>query len=472
MGLLSRWFRTLQAQLILWAILPVTLVVIALSLTGVYTHQRAMRDFVVERNRVVVRILAHRLEDGLAHGTVEPDADRIGEWLDQEVRDLPGTLSILDATQGTVLFSNAQTLAFEPANVVDAIEQNGNYLLDETARGPLLITFAPVRSTNWILVLQEPVQEIVGPILRFANLGPAVALVAAGLSITILTFGWRTIVGPLRRLSHAAAEISGPDTSSIQRDIGGVTEIQELQWAMQAMVERIQGYEASVRDYLEAITQGQEAERARVARDIHDGPVQGLIALSHRCEILRRKIDQEETQAAAEMLESLRAAEVAIIEELRRIIGALRPVYLEDLGFQPALEMLVRQANARTEAEIRLDLPSDTRRLCPEVELAAYRIAQEALNNAVQHARAQHIVVHVAYEDAQVKLTVVDDGTGFELAERLDTYTQRGHFGLVGLQERVRQLNGSLDIDTKVGVGTTLKATLPAIQDRDACRNA
>jgi signal transduction histidine kinase len=469
---LSRWFRTLQAQLILWAILPVTLVVIALSLTGVYTHQQAMRDFVVERNRVVVRLLAHRLEDGLARGTIEPAADHLGAWLTQEVQDLPGTLVVLDTRQNTTLFPE-QATAVKASAVVDALERGGNYLLDETEGSTMLITFAEVRGTDWIVVLQEPVDAIVGPILRFANLGPVVALVAAGLSVLILTFGWRTIVRPLQRLSHTASGISGPeDTSDIQKDIEGVTEIQELQRAMQAMIDRIQGYEAGVRDYLEAVTQGQEAERARVARDIHDGPVQGLIALSQRSEMLRRRIERGETEAAAEMLDALREAEVEIVEELRRIIGALRPVYLEDLGFQPALEMLVRKTDTRTEAEVRLEAPSHHRRLCPEVELAAYRIAQEALNNAVQHAEARHIVVRVAYAADQVELTLVDDGVGFELAERLDTYTRRGHFGLVGLQERVRQLNGSLEITTELGAGTTLKATLPATEDRGACRDA
>ncbi len=283
----------------------------------------------------------------------------------------------------------------------------------------------------------------------------------AGSDMGQTPFGWRTIVHPLRQLAHTAAEISGPDTSSIQREIAGVAEIQDLQQALQAMVARIEGYEAGVRDYLEAVTQGQEAERARVARDIHDGPVQGLIALSQRSEILRRRIEEGETQAAVAMLESLRQAEVEIVEELRRIIGALRPIYLEDLGFQPALEMLVHQADARSEADIRLEAPGAPRRLDPEVELAAYRIAQEALTNAVQHAQADHIFFRVTYDDAGVKLVISDDGVGFELAARLDTYTQRSHFGLVGLQERVRQLDGSLDIETEVGGGTTLTVRLP-----------
>ena len=133
---------------------------------------------------------------------------------------------------------------------------------------------------------------------------------------------------------------------------------------------------------------------------------------------------------------------------------------------------LVRKANARSDAEIRLEAPPDARRLRSEVELAAYRIAQEALNNAIQHAQAQRIVVRVAYDSTGVDLVVLDDGIGFELAERPDTYTQRGHFGLVGLRERVRQLDGSLDIETETGGGTVLRVRLPDRSDSEAYSDA
>ncbi len=85
------------------------------------------------------------------------------------------------------------------------------------------------------------------------------------------------------------------------------------------------------------------------------------------------------------------------------------------------------------------------------MELAAYRIAQEALNNALQHAQAQHITVRVQCDDAGVTLAVVDDGVGFVLPERPDVLTQAGHFGLVGLWERVRQVGGTLQIHTLRG---------------------
>mgnify|MGYP006277370445 CR=1 FL=1 len=464
---LARWLRSLQAQLILWAILPMTLVLIALALTGVYSHERAMRTFVAERNQIVARLLARNLVDAVAHGYVLPDGQGLQAWLEQKELTVPGAVSVLDA--------DGQVLARVPAPQIDVSAgfalppvseiEDGMSMVEDTSAGPVLVTVTPIQELSWTVVMHEAVQEILGPILRFASLGPIVAVVAIGLSILILTFGWRTIMRPLQQLSQAAAHVSWGDHQAIEQEIGGVAEIRELHETLHAMVERIESYEAGVRDYLEAVTQGQEAERARLAREIHDGPVQGLIALSQRSELARRRIAEGETEAAAALLDELRAAEVSIVEELRRISGALRPIYLEDLGFVPALEMLVQRADARADAEIRLEIGPAPRRLSPDLELALYRIIQEALNNARRHAHAQHIVVRVSWHADGVTLTVTDDGVGFELAERLDTYTQQGHFGLVGLQERARQLGGTLRIETTPGIGTTVTVRLPSSQD-------
>ena len=473
---LTRWLRSLQAQLILWAILPMTLVLVALALTGVYSHERAMRDFVVERNQVVVRVLVRDLTDAVAHGYVMPDGSNLTTWFEQQALDLPGAISILDSTGRPVAsVPSPENGELEDVSLDDirippvSGREVASYVLSDTPAGSVLVTVTPIPETGWIVVLRESVQDILGPILRFASLGPIVAVVATGLSILILTFGWRTIMRPLQQLSQAAAHVSWGDHQAIEQEIGGVAEIRDLHQTLHEMVERIESYEAGVRDYLEAVTKGQEAERARLAREIHDGPVQGLIALSQRSELVRRRIAEGETEAAQALLEELRTAEVSIVEELRRIIGALRPIYLDDLGFLPALEMLVRRVDARTDAEVRLDVGDAPRRLCPNVELAIYRITQEALTNAERHAKAQQIIVRVIWDADGVALTVSDDGVGFELAERLDTYTQQGHFGLVGLQERVRQLNGVLHIETAPGSGTTVAARLPDQRKHGAC---
>jgi len=463
------WFRSLHAQLVLWAVLPLTFVIIALAFTGVYAHQRVMRDFVGSRDLALARLAAQVVEDGLAHGVVSADGKGLPTWILPRVRGRPETavLMVVDEDGRVLAHPDPQqagtNLLHDPA-VEKALEQHeGFVIVPEGAEGPVLVAFAPVSGTDWVVLVREPVEELIGPILRLSNLTPAVAIGAGILSLLILTFGWRTIVRPLQQLVRAAEQVSWGDFSAISEPITGVQEVQDLHRALVEMVERIRGYEAGMRDYLGAVTRGQEAERARLARELHDGPVQELIALGQRAEMAQRLVERGETERAQALLKDLRHTELETVEELRRLIGALRPIYLEDLGFLPALRMLVQQSAERTTAQARLEMEKEgtVRRLAPEVELAAYRIAQEALNNALQHAHAQNIVVRVRCDPEGLTLSVVDDGVGFTLPQRPDLLTRAGHFGLVGMQERAAQLGGILRVHTAPGEGTRVTVRLP-----------
>ena len=475
---MHRWLRSLQAQLFLWAVLPVTFVIIALAFTGVYAHQRTMRDFVAERDLALARLTARMVEDGIAHGVIGADGSGLAAWMQPLFGDQPGTaLQVVVDGEGRALAHPdpqqvGADLAQDPG-VADALRQRpapglaGSVIVPTGAEGPVLVAFAPVGGTDWVVLIREPVEGLIGPILRLSSLAPVVAAGAGILSLLVLTFGWRTIVRPLQRLAQATDQVSWGDYSAISsgpsagRSVGGVQEVQDLHQALAEMVERIQGYEAGMRDYLGAVTRGQEAERARLARELHDGPVQELIALGQRTEMVQRLAQRGETEQAWTLLEELRDTGLETVKELRRLIGALRPVYLEDLGFLPALEMLVREAAGRTAARVRLEKGCPVHRFDPGVELAAYRIAQEALNNAVQHAQAQHILVRVGCDPDGLVLSVVDDGVGFALPPRPDILTQAGHFGLVGMQERATHVGGILQVQTAPDEGTRVTVRLP-----------
>ena len=246
-------------------------------------------------------------------------------------------------------------LTGDPGVAAALARRKGAAIVTGEDNEPLLATFAPVGGSDWVVLVEEPVAGIIGPILRFSSLAPVVAAGAGLLSLLVLAFGYRTIVRPLQRLSQAAGQVSWGDYSAISAPVGGVQEIRDLHRALAEMVERIRGYQAGMRDYLGAVTQGQETERARLARELHDGPVQDLIGLAQRAEMAQRLVERGATEQAQALLEETRQAELETVNKLRRIIGALRPVYLDDLGFLPALEMLVRQMAERTPARIRLE---------------------------------------------------------------------------------------------------------------------
>jgi signal transduction histidine kinase len=460
-----RWLRSLHAQLFLWAVLPVTFVIIALAFTGVYAHQRAMRDFVAERDLALARLAAQVVEDGLAHGVVGVDGGGLPAWVSLMVGDHPGAVLVVDGEGRALAHPDSQqvsvSLKADPG-VIAALEQREGIVIVTGEGGePVLVAFAPIGGTDWVVLVQESVEGLIGPILRLSSLAPVVAVGAGVISLLVLTFGWRTIVRPLEGLAQAAEHVSWGDYSAIFKPVGGVQEVRDLHRALAEMVDRIRGYQAGMRDYLGAVTQGQEAERARLAQELHDGPVQDLIALGQRAEMARRLVERRETGRAQELLEEIHRAELATVEELRRLIGALRPVYLEDLGFLPALEMLVQQTTERTTARVRLEEEGTVRRFPPEVELAAYRIAQEALNNALQHAQAQNIFVRVRCDSEGLILSVADDGVGFALPSRPDLLTRDGHFGLLGMRERATRLGGALQVKTAPGDGTRITVHLP-----------
>jgi len=465
---LSRLLRSLHVQLFLWAVLPVTFVLIALAFTGVYAHQRRMRDFVAERDLILVRMTANVVEDGIAHGVVGSHGQGLSTWMSQFVRSEPETITLVVVDgEGEVLAHPdpeqvGSDLSVAPVMEVTLQRREGSLIVPDESGDRLLVTFARVEGADWSVIAWEPVEELIGPILRFSSLAPVVATGAAALSLLILGFGWRTIVRPLQQLAQAAEQVSWGDFSAISDSVGGVQEIHDLHRALADMTERIQGYEAGVRDYLAAMTEGQEAERTRLARELHDGPVQDLIALGQRAEMAQRLVERGEAEEAEALLGELRNAELATVEELRRLIGALRPSYLQDLGFFPALEMLVRQIVKQTAARVQLTKVCTDQRLAPEVELAAYRIAQEALNNAIQHAQAENITVHARCDDDGLTLSVDDDGVGFELPPGPDLLTRAGHFGLLGMRERATLLGGSFRIHTAPGEGTRVTVRLPA----------
>ncbi|MBE9472134.1 MAG: HAMP domain-containing protein, partial [Chloroflexi bacterium] len=429
-------------------------------------HQREMRDFVAERDLALAHLTAWMVEDGLAHGMIGVDGSGLAAWMTPVVGSQPGTVIVVDGEGLALAHPDPQqigvNLGADPG-VVAALEQRaGAIIVTGQDDEPMLSTFAPVGGTDWVVLVQEPVEGLIGPILRLSSLAPIVAAGAGILSLLVLTFGWRTIVRPLQHLAQAAEQVSWGDYSAISEPVGGVQEVRDLHRALAEMVERIRGYQAGMRDYLGAVTQGQEAERARLARELHDGPVQELIALGQRAEMAQRLVERDETEQAQALLEALRRAELDTVAELRRLIGALRPIYLEDLGFLPALEMLVQQTAGRTPARVQLEKGDTAHRCTPEVELAAYRIAQEALNNALQHAQAQNIVVRVRCDREELALSITDDGVGFTLPPGPDLLTQAGHFGLVGMQERATRLGGALQVRTAPGEGTQVTVRLPA----------
>ncbi len=326
----------------------------------------------------------------------------------------------------------------------------------------LLVTYARVDPPGWTLVTAEDARAIASMGVSEVEFLPLVLLFVALTALLAISFGVVNVVRPLQELDRRAARVAWGDFDAVKQPVGGVQEVDELRATLAQMADRIRAYQAGMRDYLSAITQAQEEERSRLAHELHDETVQSLIALKQRAQMARKALAPAAAgQAADPARAASRLAELeGLIEgeltSLRRLIGDLRPIYLEDLGFVPALEMLAQQTEARHGLAVRLDVAGETVRLAPDLELAAYRIVQQALANVASHAAAQSVMVGVAFAPGGLTLTVQDDGCGFTPPEQPTDLARQGHFGLMGMHERTILYGGHLTIVSAPGQGCTV----------------
>ncbi|HXF36184.1 MAG TPA: PAS domain-containing sensor histidine kinase [Actinomycetota bacterium] len=202
-----------------------------------------------------------------------------------------------------------------------------------------------------------------------------------------------------------------------------------------------------------------EAERNRIARDLHDGPVQGVSAASLSLEAALLMIRAGETQEGMELLSKVRQELAEEADNLRRLMSGLRPPLLEERGLVPALrEMLSRFG---TDQGIETEFSGTTSGEIPEdLETLAYRVVQEALSNIGKHAGATKVTVSVEVDGGQLRVEVADDGKGFDAAKSRD-FLRMGRVGLASMRERVELANGTFMVHSTPGKGTTVLATLP-----------
>jgi signal transduction histidine kinase len=319
---------------------------------------------------------------------------------------------------------------------------------------------AVVPTTGWQVVLLQSWSEWIPPVLRFGNMLLLVVLAAATLSVLSAYFGLQQIIYPLERLNRSVSELGGGNFEAVQKPVGGVQEIEELQQALVNMANQIRRYQQELQSYIGAITMGQEEERKRLARELHDETVQALIALNQRVEMAEHRL-AEDPEQAAERLRTLRPLIGDTIAGIRRQIQNLRPLYLEDLGFVPALEMLVQQTATRYGLVGDFEVSGASQYpLSPAVEISAYRIVQEALQNVAYHAQASWVHVELIFDSDAIVLRIEDDGRGFEASSHPQQLAQAGHYGLLGMQERARLHNGDLHVESMPGNGTTIVARL------------
>jgi len=245
-----------------------------------------------------------------------------------------------------------------------------------------------------------------------------------------------------------------------------------LQGNLEAMSDQLQDLRAR-QEMGRRVIASVEEERRRLAREIHDGPAQALANLAFRAEICQRLVQAlfpEKGGAGdapsgaspgtlSEELERIREGVLESLREIRTIISNLRPMALDDLGLVPALRRFLEGIQTGSGGpQIDFHYNDERTRLQPEQEAALFRVAQEAVQNALRHARAQQIIVRLEFSSNRVSLLVADDGVGFD---REKSCRSGGRYGLMHMRERVEWLHGTFQVESRPGQGTRIRVQIP-----------
>ncbi|MBI3764770.1 MAG: HAMP domain-containing protein [Chloroflexi bacterium] len=323
----------------------------------------------------------------------------------------------------------------------------------------------------WVAPLETPLA---------ADLRENVLWWVATIVITVIVVNVAMSRMVIRRLEQVAQTLTrfGRGQLGLRLPAESPDEIGQLAAAFNQMGGRIQSEEAENRalsedlrrhgrqrqELLERLITAQEEERRKVARDLHDDLGQDLAGLAASLEGAER-LWSERPDLARSQLRQARSLIAETTERAYAMILSLRPSALDDLGLAPTLR--AHAERTLRDAGIQFDLDSGelTRRLPPEIETALFRTFQEALSNVVRHSGARRVRLSLTVRDGSFDGEIADDGSGFDPTEvQVNGHGRRG-LGLLGMQERVAQCGGALEIRSSPGAGTRIRVRIPLLED-------
>jgi len=265
----------------------------------------------------------------------------------------------------------------------------------------------------------------------------------------------RTFGFPIQLLRAGAAVVSAWAVIRFLRSFEVETQ-RKIATLQEEQLHEAQRREALRGKLLKQVVSAQEAERQRIARELHDATGQSLTAIGLGLRGISNTLRQD-TDKAAENLRQLEGLVARSLDELQRLIADLRPSHLDDLGLPAALRWYAGEVQSRVPLNITVEIDGESRPIDPVANTALFRVAQEALTNVVKHAQATNATVRLSYLPSVVMLQVEDDGCGFDVRAQ----AQRPAWGLLGMEERATLLGGYVAIQSQPGHGARIEMMIP-----------
>ncbi len=327
----------------------------------------------------------------------------------------------------------------------------GSSLIDDYRTVSCLSSYdrISVSGLNWAIIAEIDYDEAMIPIVSLRNDIVFLSLVICVLLLSIAQFISRTITNPIIKLKNAALMI-GEGNLNININPKSNDEIGLLTEAFNTMTMQLKDERLK---RMSALYDGQEMERQRISRELHDGLGQKLIAIKLQLESTSKQ-NADETKTT---IDEVKVDFLKIIDEVRQISNNLAPNILNESGIDVSLKNLCDSINRTTKIDIELSVFGDYSTNDPKVKFYIYRIAQEALNNAIKHSGATKIQIQLLGNTDSIILVLEDNGKGFVYDSNFYTPCN----GIYNMKERARLLNGTLDIETEPFSGTTIRLKIP-----------
>jgi two-component system, NarL family, sensor histidine kinase DegS len=296
-------------------------------------------------------------------------------------------------------------------------------------------------------------------------------LVIMVISIALLLS--KVITSPIRALEYGAEELSRGNLNYKIRvkskdELGELAdsfndmsaalsrESEKVKKTADENIEKERRIQDNLRLYVQKISEAQESERKRIARELHDQTLQDLV-------VVTRQLDDLSSGNSSLSAQDIRLEVQKILQGVRNFGQELRPSILDDLGLVPAVKWLASLHNKENVISVETVFTGSHEQLTPETDLMLFRIIQEALNNARKHSKSTKVLVRMDFSDHAVNILIRDDGIGFTMPSKTTELTRSGKLGLVGMMERVQLMGGSIVIDSRPGDGATIRIAVPLV---------
>lgn len=317
----------------------------------------------------------------------------------------------------------------------------------------VLSSYSPlkIKGLDWVIIAEIDEDEAMIPINSLEN-----SIVFLSITISLILLGFvavlaNSLLGPLRKLKHETERIYSGDYGRIinmdlKNEIGDlIIAFNKMSLQLKVQEEKIE-LEKIMR--LSSIIEGQEIERTRLSRELHDGLAQQLMAI-------KMNVENIDNSNFSEKIVQIRNGFREVIAEIRNISNNLMPSVLVNYGLKRALDDLERTINNSEIIHFNLDYNTEIDSISKRVDIYIYRIIQETLNNTLKHSNASNFSVSIISNTETLEIVISDDGDGFNFSE-----ITLGN-GLRNLQERVNILDGKINIEGRIGVGTIITIYIP-----------